>query len=248
MAVWIRWRGGRLTYTGGLSRRPFDAWAQAPEGSAAIAAAAQGIRFSLLGKQRAARRRLWRELSNAALDESVASAVQEEADRYLTRLTQLAYADGLPRVTVNLYRLAIVPRQLLNGVARQCLAARLRREPALTCLESQPLRDFFALQLVRDMDAAIVARAPTIKQPLALADGWVTIRVNTAYVWFAAVEDSKWAGHHYAFETPRDPINRAMRKAIEDAMKTFDTSLPVLSVRERNEILRRAWPPELLRR
>src|SRR5581483_8850985 len=171
-----------------------DAWTQTAEGKAAIAAVARTIRFSVLGKQWAARRRLWRELANAAIDESVASTVQAEADRYLTRLSQLAYAEGLPRVTVNLYRLVIVPRQLLNGVARQCLAARLRREPALTCLESEPLREFFSLQLVRDMDAAITERRPTIKQPLALGDGWMTIGLNTTYVWFAAVEDSRCGG------------------------------------------------------
>ena len=178
----------------------------------------------------------------------VANAIQEEADRYLARLTQLAYAEGLPRVVVNLYRLVVVPRQLLNGVARQCLAARLRREPALTGLESQPLKDFFCLQLVRDMDAAITSVQPTVKRPFATGHGWATVGLNTEYVWFAAVEDSRWAGHHFAFELPRDPISRAMRKAIEEAMKTFDSSLPVLSRVERNDILRRAWPAELLHR
>ena len=247
MAAWIRSRGGRLTYAGGISRRPYDAWIRTPEGSAAVTAAAATMRFSLFGRQRAARSRLWRELANAAADDSVAAAVQEEADRYLARLTKLAYAEGLPRVAVNLYRLVVVPRQLLNGVARHCLVARLRREPALTCLESQPLRDFFCLQLVRDMDDAIVAAQPSIKRPLAMAEVWASIGLNTSYVWFAAVEDSRWAGHHFAFEIPRDSMNRATRKAVAEAMKTFDTSLPVLSRNERNDILRRAWPVELLR-
>ena len=247
MAAWIRSRGGRLTYGGRISRRPFDAWAQTPDGSAAIAAAAAHVRFSLLGKHRVARRRLWTELANAAADDSVAAAVQNEADRYLPRLSQLAYAEGLPRVAVNLYRLVVVPRQLLNGVARHCLAARLRREPALTCLESVPLRDFFCTQLVRDMDAAAAAAQPSLKRPLETGQGWMSVGLNTSYTWFAAVEDSRWAGHHFAFEVPRDPLSRAMRKAVAEAMKTFDESLPVLSRNERNEILRRAWPPELLR-
>src|SRR5439155_6982087 len=111
MAAWIRLRGERLTYVGRISRGPFDAWTATPEGSAAIAAAAAHVRFSLLGKHRAARSRLWRELANAATDESVATAIQDEADRYLARLNQLAYAEGLPRVAVNLYRLVVVPRQ-----------------------------------------------------------------------------------------------------------------------------------------
>ena len=248
MAAWIRLRGGKLTYAGRISRAPFDAWAAAAEGTAAIAAQAAHVRFALLGKHRAARSRMWRELANAATDEMVVTAIQEEADRYLARLTQLAYAEGLPRVAVNLYRLVVVPRQLLNGVARQCLAARLRREPALTCLESQPVKDFFCLQLVRDMDAAITSVQATVKRPFTTGHGWATVGLNSEYVWFAAVEDSRWGGHHFAFELPRDPISRAMRKAIEEAMKTFDQSLPVLSRVERNDILRRAWPAELLHR
>jgi len=248
MAAWVRLRGGRLTYAGRISRAPFDAWTRTSEGTAAITTQAARVRFSLLGKQRAARSRMWRELANAATDELVAAAIQEEADRYFARLTQLAYAEGLPRVVVNLYRLVVVPRQLLNGVARQCLAARFRREPALTGIESQPLKDFFSLQLVRDMDAAITSVQPTVKRPFATGHGWATVGLNTEYVWFAAVEDSRWAGHHFAFELPRDATSRAMRKAIEDAMKTFDSSLPVLSRVERNDILRRAWPAELLHR
>jgi hypothetical protein len=248
MAAWVRLRGGRLTYAGGISRGPFDAWARTAEGVAAVSAAAAHVRFSLLGKQRAARSRMWRELANAAADESVARAVQEEAERYLARLTQLAYAEGLPRVVVNLYRLVVVPRQLLNGVVRQCLAARLRREPALTCLESQALRDFFCIQLVRDMDAAIASVRPTIKKPFTTGQGWAAVGLNADYVWFAAVEDSRWAGHHFMFEVPRDGLPRAMRKAAADAMKNFDAKLPVLSRNERNDILRRAWPAELLHR
>src|SRR5439155_10704528 len=100
MAAWIRSRGGRLTYAGRISRRPYDAWIRTPEGSAAVAAVAAAMRFSLFGRQRAARIRLWRELANAAAEDSVAAAVQEEADRYLARLTKLAYAEGLPRVAV----------------------------------------------------------------------------------------------------------------------------------------------------
>jgi len=248
MPAWIRLRGGRLAYAGRITRRPFETWTHTAEGTAAIAAQAAHVRFSLLGKHRAARSRMWRELANAAADESVAGAIQEEADRYLARLTQLAYAEGLPRVAVNLYRLVVVPRQLLNGVVRQCLASRLRREAALTCLESQALKDFFCIQLVRDMDAAITAVQATVKRPFATGQGWATVGVNSDYVWFAAVEDSRWAGHHFMFEVPRDGMPRAMRTAITDAMKTFDTSLPVLSRVERNDILRRAWPAELLHR
>ena len=247
MAAWIRWRGGRLVYAGKVSRGPFDTWGRTREGRAAIDAVAAHVRFSLFGRTHVARRRMWRELANAATDTAVAATIQDEANRYFARLSQLAYSEGLPRVTINLYRFVVVPRQLLNGVARYCLAARLRREPALTCLESDPLREFFAIQLVRDMDAAAASLQPAIKRPLDTGRGWVSLGMNTSFVWFAAVEDSRWAGHHFTFELPRGTIDRPMRKAIAEAMKTFEGSLPALSLQERNEILRRAWPAELLR-
>lgn len=190
---------------------------------------------------------MWRELANAASDETVVAIVRDELDRYLSRLSELAFGDGLPRVGVNLYRLVVVPRQLLNGVARARLASRLRLAPALTGLESEPLREFFCLQLVRDADAAVVDAGPSVKRPLAAGDGWTTVGVNTTFVWFAAVEDSRWAGHHFAFELPRDPINRSTRKAIAQAMQSLDAALPPLSMFDRNEILRRAWPANLLR-
>ena len=96
-------------------------------------------------------------------------------------------------------------------------------------------------------DALDLLESDPAKRPLETGQGWMSVGLNTSYTWFAAVEDSRWAGHHFAFEVPRDPLSRAMRKAVAEAMKTFDESLPVLSRNERNEILRRAWPPELLR-
>jgi hypothetical protein len=246
MAAWVRWRGGRLTYGARIARPPFDVWTRSREGADAIVDAAREIRFALFGRQRAARNRLWRELANAATDESVAAVVQDEADRYLRHMCDLAYAEGLPRVAVNLYRLVVVPRQLLNGVARQHLAVRLRREPAMTCLDIR-LREFFCQQIVRDLDAAVSSAPPSLKRPVDSGHGWMSVGLNTSYVWFAAVEDSEWAGHHFAFEVPREAMSRAMRKAVTQAIETFEKSLPVLSRVERNDILRRAWPAELLR-
>ena len=57
----------------------------------------------------------------------------------------------------------------------------------------------------------LTSTQPTVKRPFATGHGWATVGLNTEYVWFAAVEDSRWAGHHFAFELPRDSIGRAMR-------------------------------------
>ena len=114
MSRWIRYSGGRLTYSGAVSRGPFAAWADTPAGRAVVGSAAERVRFSLFGKERAARKRMWREIAEAGSDGSVIAAVQREADGYVRRLGKLAYGEGLPRVTVNLRRLVILPRQLLG--------------------------------------------------------------------------------------------------------------------------------------
>ena len=87
-------------YTGRISRAPFARWANTEEGRAAIDEVAGTIRFAPFGRQRAARRRLWRALTAAASDDTVIETVRAEAQRYLKYLGDLAYADGLPRDTV----------------------------------------------------------------------------------------------------------------------------------------------------
>jgi hypothetical protein len=53
-------------------------------------------------------------------------------------------------------------------------------------------------------------------------------------------DEPAWNGHHYVIELTRDPITRAVRKAIAARIERFEASLPALPRAERNEILRRA--------
>jgi len=239
---WIRYSGGRLTYSGAISRGPFTAWADSPAGAAVVASAAEHVRFSLFGKERVARKRMWRELADAAGDGSVIAAVQREADGYVRRLGKLAYGEGLPRVTVNLRRLVIVPRQLLNGTAYRSMAATLSALPAVASIDSEPLREFFFRTLVDEMDVAVAGTRPTPKRPLACGDEWASIGVEGAFVWYVPFDGPSWVGHHYMFEMPREAVTRALRKAIEANIASLEAWLPSLSRVERNDMLRRAWP------
>src|SRR5438132_8080137 len=144
MNEWIRFSRGQLTYARRITRAPFNAWAETPQGAAVVAAIAAQIRFSFLGRERAARGRLWRELAAAARDEAVVNTIQREVDAYLDRLSQLAYGEGLPRTGVELHRLVVVPRVLLNAAAYHSTATRLTAQPAMAALEGgEPLREFF---------------------------------------------------------------------------------------------------------
>jgi hypothetical protein len=241
MGAWVRYRRGRVVYGGRIARAPFAAWLTTAEGAAVLDAATARLRIRFLARARAARR-LWRPLAAAARDPEVVATIQSEMDAYPGRIQELAYADGLPRAGVDLHRLVVVPRVLVNGVAYGALARRLRSVHAFASLDGgDALRDFFVATVICDADAAIAGAAPTVKRPVAVGSDWISIGLDGAFVWrLPLLNEPPWDGHHYVLEVTRDPITRAVRKGVAAAMGRIDTSLQKLSRVDRNEILRRA--------
>jgi hypothetical protein len=241
MHAWVRYRRGRAWYTGGITRAPFVAWLAMPEGRAALDAAASHTRFAFLARARAARR-LWRRLAAAARDPDVIVMIQREMDAYLLRLQEFAYADGLPRVSVSLHRIVVVPRVLINGATYGAIARRLQSVHAFASLEGgDAIRDFFVVTLIHHLDGAIAGATPSPKRPLVAGKEWISVGLDGAFVWrLPLMNEPPWDGHHYVMELTRDPITRAMRKAVVAAVAGIQASLPSLSRTERNEILRRA--------
>src|SRR5207244_13170448 len=113
MKAWVRYRRGRAWYSGAIGRRPFMAWLETPEGQAALDETASRRRFAFLARRRAARC-LWRRLAAAARDPQVVTTIQSELDSYLGRVHEFAYAGGLPRLSVDLSRIVVVPLWLCN--------------------------------------------------------------------------------------------------------------------------------------
>ena len=170
------------------------------------------------------------------------AAIQSEMDGYLGRLQEFAYADGLPRLSVDLHRIVVVPRVLINGAAYGAIAKRLHSERAFASLEGgDAVRDFFVATLIDHLDGAIAGVMPSPKRPLAAGTDWVSVGMESAFVWrLPLLNAPPWAGHHYVLEVTRDPITRAVRKKVVAAVERIEASLPSLSRLERNEILRRA--------
>jgi hypothetical protein len=238
---WVRWSGKRLMYSGRISRGPFMEWAQSRQGRAVVTAAAARVRFAFFGRARVAQRCLWRALSSAARDERVVAFIQREIDAYFERLGELAYGDGLPRANIDLHRLVVVPRVLVNGAAYRSLATKLCSLPAIRSLEGgEELRDFLFLGLIQEIEAAISRVQPSPKHPLAAGETWTCVGVNLEFAWHVPFQGPAWAGHHYVFELTRQPITRATRKALAEKIPGFEGSLPSLSRMERSDILRRA--------
>ena len=235
---WFRVSNGRLEYRGRITREPFMRWTETKDGTAAIARVAAGIRFSLFGRSRAARRRIWRALEDASRVESFVAAVRAEAARYMEVLASLSYSDTLPRVHIALHRLVLVPRALIAGRARVALFARLVEAPALAGLDDSA-RIFLLEQLVKEMDAALQIGAPSPRRPIHAHDEWACVGVSKGLVWV----DPLWAGadgtgHVFMCELPRAGLSRRDRKAVEAAIAGMAASVSSLSPRQRIAMVR----------
>jgi hypothetical protein len=241
MHGWVRYRRGRAQYTGGITRAPLAAWLATPAARATLEGAASHVRFPFLVKQRAARR-VWRQLAAIASDGEVVQAIQNEIEAYLGRLQHFAYAEGLPCVGVDLHRLVIVPRVLINAAAHAAIAARLRSQRAFITLGvGDALRQFFVDTLIHDLEHAIARSKPSPAHPLTLGKEWISVGLNGAFAWRVPLQNEPpWDGHHYVLELTREPITRSVRRAVDAAMQRMEGALPSLSRTERNEILRRA--------
>ncbi len=237
---WFRVADGCLEYRGRITRDPFTRWTATKDGTAAVARVAAGIRFSVIGRLRSARRRIWRGLEAASRDESLITAIRAEATRYMQVLASLSYADALPRVQIAHHRLVLVPRAMIAGRARATLFDRLDPSPALAGLD-EDVRTFLLNQLVIQMDAALQKASPSPRRPVKAHEEWVCVGVSKGLVWV----DPIWAGpdgtgHVFMYEFPRAGLPRRERKALEAAIGDMASRVSILSRADRVALVRAA--------
>jgi hypothetical protein len=237
--AWFRVSSKRLRYRGRLSPEPFAAWVRSNEGTAAIEARAKADRLYILPRTRA-RRRIWRELRLLARSERVRAALQTEADHFATALIDASHASGLPRRTIELHRLVVVPGTLVAARARTTSRRRLFESDVLASLDPR-VRDFFCEQIVIEIDAAIVESRPSLSRPLQTPDVWVCIGRNTVYQWIDPMfSGPSWIGHYLMFESPRSGLSRKARKELERAARELEASLANISRLQRDAIMQMA--------
>jgi hypothetical protein len=236
----VHYSRGRATYSGKIAREPFTEWSGSPEGRSVLDQVASRVGFAVFGSMRAARARVWRQLSRAARTDTVGVAVQREVDKYLARLGTLVFARDLPCVGVDLRRLVVVPRMFVNGQAYRHIDAALQSQPAFAALEGgESLRRSFVVTLVDSIAAAVAGARPTLRHPLPAGDDWITVGVNEQFEWRIPFDGPAWPGHYFVLELTRTPITRAVRRAAADAIARVETSLLSLSRMRRSEIVRR---------
>jgi hypothetical protein len=237
---WFRVNRGHLEYRGRITRDPFKKWVASPEGVEAVARVARGIRFSLFGRSRSARRRMWRALDSASRANGFAAAIGVEATRYMQLLANLSYVDGLPRAHIALHRLVLAPRAMITGRAQAGVFERLAHAPALADVD-EAVRAFFLNQLVIEMDAAVQKASPSPRRPITAHEGWSCVGVSVGTVWIDRIlAGPDGTGHVFMYEFPREGLVRRERKALEAAIAQMAAAVSALSRAERAALVRSA--------
>jgi len=237
---WFRVSNGHLEYRGRFTREPFNRWTQTPEGAAAVTRVAAELRFSLFGRNHAARRRLWRSLESAGRSHAVATAIAAEAPRFMQVVARLAYSEALPRVVIAYHRLVVVPRAMIASHARVGLSQRLREVPEVGDLD-EAVQIFLFDQLVAEMDAALQSASASPRHPVMAHDEWTCMGVSKGIEWV----DPMWAGpdgtgHVFMYEFPRAGLSRKDRKTLETAIAEMSASVSSLSRLQRYAMVRAA--------
>jgi hypothetical protein len=236
---WFRVKSNRLQYQGRLSPEPYASWARTTDGATAIQAKAREDRLRLFPKSRA-RRRIWRELSVAARGEVLRNAIQSETDHFAKVMVETSHAPGLPRRTIALHRLVIVPRALVAARVRTGLRRRLINTPALGELDAR-VREYFCEQLVIELDAALGEGQLSIYRPLLTAEAWGCVGRDIQYQWVDPMFSGPgWGGHLLMFEFPREGLSRKARKEADRVVQDLQNSLTNLSHIQRHAIVRMA--------
>jgi hypothetical protein len=237
--AWFRVVSNRLQYRGRLSRGPYLAWAQTAEGAETIAARAAIDRLYFFSRLRE-RRRMWRELDRAARGEYLRKAIQHEADHFATVVVEASHAPGLPRLTVALHRLVIVPRSIVAARARTALRRRLYNSEALASVDPR-VREFFCDQLVRELDAAIAESRPSVFRPVLTREAWGCVGCDAEYRWVDPMFSGPgWGGHLLMFEFPSEGLSRKRRNEVDRAVHDLQDSLSNLAYIRRDAIVRMA--------
>jgi hypothetical protein len=235
---WFDIAEGRLRFRGRITKQPIVEWVTSGEGTGAVQAASRQIGFSLFGRTRAARRRMSRELGEAIAAPSVRETIAAECDRYLAAWTQLAYAPSLPRVTIALHRLVVVPRAMIlartvPGVSTRIAASLEKADVA------DSFKAFFSRWILSRMDDAIRRAGPSPQRPVYARESWACVALDSDLIWIDPLwSGPEWRGHVVMFEMPAPRLQRRDRRELEATIEQLTQSLPTLARLQRDSIVR----------
>jgi hypothetical protein len=234
---WFKIADGRLRFRGRLTRQPVTEWLTSEDGTAAVHAVASQIRFALFGRMRTARRRMGRELWAAIDAPAVRASIAAECAPYLAAWAELAYAPSLPRATIDLHRLVVVPRTMILARTLSRVTVRLAACPAIAALPDpfSPFKAFLARRILSEMDVAIRRAAPSPNRPVHAHESWVCVALDSDFEWIDPMwSGPDWRGHVMLFEMPAAKLQRRQRRELEAAIERLQQTLPRLSRQQRD--------------
>jgi hypothetical protein len=233
---WFEVSDGRLRFRGRVTKQPIDEWLASAGGIRTVDAAARSVGFALFGRARAARRRVRRQLWQAVDSSAVRDLIAAECDRYLSAWSDLAYAPSLPRRTVSLNRLVVVPRAMIPGRAGPGAQARFAACLAAT---GEGFRTFLCHWVLCRMDDAIRSADPTSRHPVRAGDCWACIGLEDRLIWVDPNwSGQEWRGHVVLFEMPSPRLSRRQRLELDAAIEQLTRPLPNLTRLQRDAIVR----------
>ncbi len=202
--------------------------------------------FSLIGKRRAAKRAIWRELQQLAESGNLAEEIRSAVAAYTARMADFALVrSSLPRVSVDLRRMFVVPRATYNAWTYNSLTSRLASRPEVAALKGGPdFAKYLCFELVSAVDAALVASSPSVRQPLRAGSSWSIVGADSQLVWSVPFgREPDWRGHYFLCEVPAESVTRARRKQLATGVKTLEAGVSELSRMRKSAILaeRSVW-------
>jgi hypothetical protein len=241
---WVHLADGRLSYTARFAPpKTFDSWSEGG-GRGLVDGLAQRKRFALFGKARAARKDLWAMVRYAAERPPLADALATAVSAYLPSLGEMAVLPvDLPRITVALRRVAIVPRVVCNATALDYVSFAFDRAVFDVPEGGDALREYLAMELLSAMDEAVLAAATSGRQPIRTAGDWVIIDADRQFSWWVPLSGDAtrdWRGHYVLYEAPQGKLTRAARSDLSSKIKALSERLPAISRHQRNEIVTQA--------
>jgi hypothetical protein len=235
---WFKIAGGRLRFRGRITQHPVLEWLGSEDGAAAVEAAARQIRFALLGRTRAARRRMRRDLWEAIDEPTARAVIAAECNRYLAAWAELSYAPSLPRLTIALHRLVVVPRTMILARTLSGVLVRLAACEGIAALPDS-FKAHLGRRIVGEMDDAVRRASPRPHRPVATHESWVCVALDSDFTWIDPMwSGPDWRGHAMMFEMPAAGLQRRERRELESAIEQLKQTLPNLSRQQRDGTVR----------
>jgi len=236
---WFSIADGCLRFGGRVTKDPIREWLATAEGASAVAESARQARFSLFGRTRSARRRLFRALWAAISSADVRQIIAAESDQYVGAWTPLAYAPSLPRVSVDYRRVVVVPRVMIVWRVASRLMSRVAGAAPLSDVPDS-FRAFFSQWVATRMDEAVRIAAPSPKRPLHARESWACVALDSELLWVDMFGMATALGHVVMFEMPSPRLSRRDRQTLEAAIADLTAALPGLSRVQRDKTVRLA--------